>query len=93
MSKTRHPELGDVVHEKLASKFNELGALINFIYWGIEVHLLMKQEFTDENALALIEAGRVILQGRKYNVIIDKNKIASTQTIRKYGENKSKIET
>jgi len=79
ISKIRHPELSDVVHEKISSKFDELGALINFIYWGIEGPLLMKQELTDGNALTLIEAGRVVLQGRKYSVFIDKNKIASTQ--------------
>jgi hypothetical protein len=79
ISKIRHPELSDTVHAKLVSKFDEFGALINFIYWGIEVYLWTKQELTDENVLALIEAGRVVLQGQKYNVIIDKDKIPSTQ--------------
>ncbi|MBU4511164.1 hypothetical protein KJ830_08995, partial [bacterium] len=79
ISKIRHPELSDTVHEKLVSKFNEWGALIDFIYWGIEVHLWTKQELTDENVLELIEAGRVVLQGRRYNVIIDKDKIPYTQ--------------
>ena len=79
ISKIRHPELSDAVHEKLAFKFDDLGALINFIYWGIESHLLTKQELTDEYALTLIEAGRVMLQGGKYRVIIDKDKIASSQ--------------
>lgn len=79
ISKIRHPGLSDTVHAKLVSKFDEFGALINFIYWGIEVYLWTKQELTDENVLALIEAGRVVLQGQKYNVIIDKDKIPSTQ--------------
>ena len=88
ISKVRHPELSDVVHEKLAFKFDEHGALINFIYWGIERHLLTKQEFTDENALTLIEAGKVVLLGRNYRVIIDKNKIASSQCKRRQTETK-----
>jgi hypothetical protein len=79
ISKIRHPELGNTVHEKLASKFDEFGALTNFIYWGIEGNILEKQGFTDENALALIEAGSVVVQGRKYSVIIDENKILFTQ--------------
>jgi len=79
ISKIRHPELSDTVHEKLVSKFDDLGALIAFIYGGIEIHLLTKRELTDENVLALIEAGRVVLQGQKYSVIIDKDKIPSTQ--------------
>lgn len=71
ISKNRHPELSEVIHEKMASKFDELGALIHFIYWGIELHPLTEQEFTDENVLTLIEAGRVVLQGKKYSVFID----------------------
>lgn len=73
ISRIRHPELSDAVHEKLASKFDELGALINFIYWGIEGHLLTKQELTDENALELIHAGNVVQEGYKYRVNVDKN--------------------
>lgn len=88
ISRIRHPELSDVVHEKLAFKFNDLEALINFIYWGIEGHLLTKPELTDENALTLIEAGRVVLQGRTYKVTIDKNKIASSQCKRRQTETK-----
>lgn len=51
--------------------------LTNFLYWGIEGHLLTKQEFTDKNALTLIEAGRVVIQGWKYRVIIDKDNISA----------------
>ena len=80
ISKNRHPELSDIVHERLVSKFSEFEALIQFIYWGIEVYLREKQEFTDENALALIDAGRVVLQRQGLKVIMDESKIASIYT-------------
>ena len=72
VSKFRHPELSDMVHEKLASQFNDLGSLMSFVYGGLEIHLLTKREFTDKNALALIEASKVVLDKGRYKVHIDK---------------------
>lgn len=78
-SKARHPELSDQVHQELALKFNELGALTNFIYWGLEADLSTKfdsvRELTDETALALVRAGSVVLDGYRYRVKIDRNRL------------------
>ncbi len=75
ISKIRHPELSDQVHEELASKFDEEGALINFIYWGLEGQFLTKQELNDKKALALIHAGSVVQKGYRYRVKIDTTKL------------------
>lgn len=72
ISMARHPELSEDVHEALAKKFDDINALINFIWKGLEGHLLNKKEFTDENALKLINAARVVQKGYyDYRVIID----------------------
>ncbi len=75
ISKFRHPELSDSVHKKLVSKFSDIGKLIHFIYWGIEVTLMSKSERTDKNALAVVEAGDVVLTGKDYKVTVDRDKV------------------
>lgn len=76
ISMARHPELSEPVHEAMINKFDDINALINFIWWGLEKHLLFyKKEFIDKNALKLINSGRVIQKGYyDYRVIIDSEK-------------------
>lgn len=84
VAKARHPELSDTIHERLVTKFNELGALINFIYWGLEEGITSKGQLTDERAQAIIESGRVELQRGGYKVFVGED-------LRGYGQTKRRL--
>jgi len=74
ISRMRHPELNVHVHERMISKFNTIESLLNFVYWGLEVYI-DKRNLTDENALRLIDASEVVVEGQKYSVIVDKERL------------------
>ncbi len=62
------------MHERMISKFNTIESLLNFVYWGLEVYI-DKRNLTDENALRLIDASEVVVEGQKYSVIVDKERL------------------
>lgn len=59
ISKQRHPELSDEVHERIVDKFPELHRLVNFIYNVLDfrpsISFTYGGKLTDCRALALLE--------------------------------------
>ena len=59
ISKERHPELSDEVHERIVDKFPDLGRLVNFIYHGLDFRpstsFTYGGKLTNCRALALLE--------------------------------------
>lgn len=59
ISKERHPELSDEVHERIVDKFPDLDTLVNFIYHGLDFRpstsFTYGGKLTDCRALALLE--------------------------------------
>lgn len=67
----RHPELSEHVHSIMVRKFDDINVLINFIWFGLEKHLsFYKKEFTDENALNLVNGGRVIQKAPNHYIVV-----------------------
>lgn len=86
ISSLLHPELGDIVHDEIAVKFNRLSEVVTFIYWGMDKYSNDASKISDEVALAIVRAGRIHETSKK--VIIDNKliteellKIKSSQTL------------
>lgn len=70
ISKERHPELNNAVHEKLVDKCPDVTRLVNFIYNALEMGQIWekthKKKLTNEEAQALIKF-TTVSEGGKVN--------------------------
>lgn len=59
ISKSKHPELADVVHEKIVDKFSDINELVLFIYNALDFRPAWRSKYgrklSNEEAEALVE--------------------------------------